>query len=204
MEDLVLELTDLRFVENEGVRRASARARLVYEPATPGQRDVVNARSWRFIAPIGPIEAEELRWYLEKFAIWPSEYFRERARKVEDALVQWGQLLYAAALPREHTANVMPWELLHDGDGFLFQGSKLTRVRRRLPNTRDVDVFLVSTPIRILLVTSRPEDSACAYIEAFIGNAFRIAAIRQPSRVRTATIVVHIFRASACAPPVIE
>ena len=128
-----------------------------------------------------PIEAEELRWYLEKYAIWPSDYFRDRARKVEENLVKWGQLLHEAAMPVAHTANVMkawaqdrrsrrppllrprrcrrskpvrprprsrplseaatlllglPWELLHDGDGYLFQGAKPTRVRRRLPNTK--------------------------------------------------------------------
>ncbi|MCY2996008.1 MAG: toll/interleukin-1 receptor domain-containing protein [Planctomycetota bacterium] len=37
LEELVLELTDLKFHEQDGVRRAAARARLVYEPATPGQ-----------------------------------------------------------------------------------------------------------------------------------------------------------------------
>jgi hypothetical protein len=79
LEELVLELTDLKFHEQDGARRASARARLVYEPATPGQPEVVSAQNWRFIAPIGPIETEDLRWYLEKYAIWPSEYFRDRA-----------------------------------------------------------------------------------------------------------------------------
>ena len=59
----------------------------------------------------------------------------------------------------------LPWELLHDGDGFLFQGAKPTRVRRRLPNTRDLEVPVVATPIRILLVTARPEDDACGYID---------------------------------------
>src|SRR3989442_14210099 len=83
LEELVLELTDLKFHEQDGVRRASARARLVYEPATPGQPHVYSAQTWRFIAPIGPIEAEELRWYLEKYAIWPSPYLRDRAWKVE-------------------------------------------------------------------------------------------------------------------------
>src|SRR5262249_36849883 len=53
------------------VRRPTARARLLYQPATPGQRPVVSPQTWRFKAPLGPIEAEELRWYLEKFAIWP-------------------------------------------------------------------------------------------------------------------------------------
>jgi hypothetical protein len=209
VEELALELTDLKFHEQDGIRRASARARLVYEPATPGQREVASAQSWRLIAPIGPIEAEELRWYLEKFAIWPSEYFRERARKVEQNLVAWGRLLHDAALPAAHTANVLaawaavkgnagrrfsvhvdssleagasdadmntareaatlllglPWELLHDGGAFLFQGAKPTRVRRRLPNTRNLDVPVVATPIRILLVTARPEDDACGYID---------------------------------------
>ena len=59
----------------------------------------------------------------------------------------------------------LPWELLHDGDGYLFQGAKPTRVRRRLPNTRVLDVPVVATPIRILLVTARPEDEACGYID---------------------------------------
>ncbi len=209
LEELVLELTDLKFHEDNGVRRPSARARLVYEPPTPGQREVASVQSWRLIAPIGPIEAGELRWYLEHYAIWPSHYFRDRARKVEDNLVKWGRLLHDAALPMASTANVVnawskindhagrrfsvhvdaaleagtseadmkmakeaatellkiPWELLHDGDGYLFQGAKPTRVRRRLPNTRTLDVPLVDVPIRILLVTARPEDEACGYID---------------------------------------
>ncbi len=209
LEELVLELTDLKFHEQDGVRRAAAHARLVYEPATPGQREVASAQSWRLIAPMGPIEAEELRWYLEKYAIWPSHYFQDRARKVEENLVKWGRLLHEAAMPVAHTANVMnawartgdhagrrfsvlvdtaleagapeaevatareaatellkvPWELLHDGDSYLFQGAKPTRVRRRLPNTRDLDVPVVATPIRILLVAPRPEDDACNYFD---------------------------------------
>ena len=209
LEELVLELTDLKFHEQYKKRRASARARLVYEPATPGQPHVHSAQSWRLIAPLGPIETEELRWYLEKYAIWPSRYFGERARKVEENLAQWGQLLHQAAMPIVHTENVMkawaridqkagrrfsihvdsaleagaseadmrvaqevatellkaPWELLHDGGGYLFQGATPTRVRRRLPSTKALDVPAVATPIRILLVTARPEDDACSYID---------------------------------------
>jgi len=209
LEELVLELTDLKIHEQAGERRASARARLVYEPATPRQDRVPSTQSWRFVAPTGPIEANELRWYLEKYAIWPSEYFRDRARKVEENLTKWGQLLYQAALPVANTSNVMkaweriddyadrrfsvqvdptteagasavdldtaresatlllglPWELLHDGKGFLFQGAKPMRVRRRLPNPEARNVPVVPTPIRILLVTARPEDDACSYID---------------------------------------
>lgn len=211
LEDLVLELSDLKFHEHEGVRRASARARLVYEPATVGQPEVASQQSWRLVAPIGPIEANELAWYLEKYAIWPSEFFRERAQRVEANLVDWGKLLHEAALPVAPTANVLqawarvdahagrrfsvyidadtaletgtpasavhsareaatlllglPWELLHDGERFLFQGGKPTRVRRRLPNTRDLDVPVLATPIRILLISARPEDEACGYLD---------------------------------------
>nr|WP_257791253.1 CHAT domain-containing protein [Candidatus Thiodictyon syntrophicum] len=59
----------------------------------------------------------------------------------------------------------LPWELLHDADAYLFQGARPTRVRRRLPNTRVLEVPAVATPIRILLVSARPEDEACGYID---------------------------------------
>ncbi|MSQ48500.1 MAG: CHAT domain-containing protein, partial [Deltaproteobacteria bacterium] len=207
LEELVLELTDLKFHEQDGVRRASARARLVYEPATQEQREVVSAQSWRFLAP-DTSAALQLRWYLEQDPVWPSYHFQNRARKAEDNLIKWGRL-HEAAMPVAYTANVMqawaktneraerrfsvhvdsaleagageadmriakeaatallklPWELLHDGDSYLFQGAKPTRVRRRLPNIRVLDVPVVATPIRILLVTARPEDDACRYLD---------------------------------------
>lgn len=209
LEDLILELSDLKFHFEDNVRRASGRARLVYEPAAPGQLQVHSEQTWRFIAPIGPIEADELRWYLEKYAIWPSKYFQKRAAQVEKCLVEWGRVLHDAALPAKYTTDVMnawariddhagrrfsvqvdaaidadapaaevdaareaatvllglPWELLHDRDGFLFQGARPTPVRRRLPGTRGFDALVVATPIRILLVTARPEDDACGYID---------------------------------------
>src|SRR5690606_27856429 len=59
----------------------------------------------------------------------------------------------------------LPWELLHDGSNYLFQGSKPTRVRRRLPNTGVLDMPIVSTPSRILLVIPRPEDESYRYID---------------------------------------
>jgi tetratricopeptide (TPR) repeat protein len=211
LEELVLELGDLKFDHKDGIRRASARARLVYEPATPSQPHVHSEQVWRFIAPLGPIEADDLKWYLEKYAVWPSgiPVIRERARKVEENLIEWGKLLHQAAMPSAHVANVkeawkaiqgpagrrfsvhvdsalevgapeaeietaqevatillgLPWELLHDGEAFLFQGAAPTRVRRRLPATKRFEVPVVATPIRILLVTARPEDEACAYID---------------------------------------
>jgi tetratricopeptide (TPR) repeat protein len=209
LEELVLHLTDPKIFEQDGVRRASARASFRYEPASPGQPSVESTHAWRLIAPIGPIEAGELRWYLEKYAIWPSDYFRDRVAKIETNLVEWGKLLYQAALSVEHTANVLqawarvgdhaerrfsvfvdakdeagasaaeneaareaatlmlglPWELIHDGTSFLFEGARPVRVRRRLPNTALREVPVVAPPIRVLLVTARPEDEACGYID---------------------------------------
>lgn len=209
LEELVLELTDLKFTEKDGVRRASARAQLVYESATPGQQPTHSMQKWPFVAPIGPIEAEELRWYLEKYAIWPSHYFRDRARKVEESLIKWGRLLFDEAMPLTHTANLttawaninshagrrfsvqidtifeaglpeaeintakevatlllgLPWELLHDDKSYFFQRAKATRVRRRLTATESFPIPIVTPPVRILLVTARPEDDACGYLD---------------------------------------
>jgi tetratricopeptide (TPR) repeat protein len=208
VEELVLELSNLRFYEEDGKHRAAGTAQLVYEPATAGQRPVESGK-WRLVAPLGPIEAEDLSWYLERWAVWPNPVVAARAKKVEANLKAWGQALHAAALPPEQTATVLqawagvdanasrrfsvsvdpsleagvsvsetataqeaatallalPWELLHNGDGFLFQGARPTRVRRRLPNTRNLSVPVVATPLRVLLITARPEDNACGYLD---------------------------------------
>jgi hypothetical protein len=58
----------------------------------------------------------------------------------------------------------LPWELLHNGSSYLFQGAKPTRVRRRLPCTEGFGVAVVAPPIRTLLITARPEDEAWGYI----------------------------------------
>ena len=209
LEDLVLELSDLKMEESEGVRRPTARARLVYRPAAPGMPDVNSKRSWRLRAPLGPIEADDLRWYLEKYAVWPSAHFKDRAKRVEDHLSVWGRLLHEAALPLVHTEGVMrawarvddganrrfsvrvddvleagapeadvasakeaatlllgqPWELIRNEERFLFQGASPTRVRRRLRGTLALKAPLLIPPIRILLVTARPEDDVCGYID---------------------------------------
>lgn len=208
VEELVLELSNLRFHEDDGKRRAAGTAQLIFQPATAGQRAVESGK-WRLVAPLGPIEAEELGWYLERWPVWPNPVLAERARTVEANLKAWGQALHAAALPPEHTATVLqawagvganasrrfsvsvdpaleagvsadetataqeaatallalPWELLHSGDGYLFQGARPTRVRRRLPNTRHLSVPVVAPPIRVLLITARPEDEACGYLD---------------------------------------
>jgi tetratricopeptide (TPR) repeat protein len=200
VEELVLTLVDPRIETAEGKRRAEATATLSYEPGHSGARNIVSRR-FRFTAPIGPIEAGDLRWYLESYYVWPVGIFRERADAIEARLPGWGGDLYEAALgdkearealaawqqaadgterrfsvmvdrdlpadaPEEAQAEAaeaatellsLPWELLHDGRSWLFQGRNAVRVRRRLPNREHHAERPTALPVRILLVSPRPE-----------------------------------------------
>ena len=64
VEELILGLSHLKIEEKDGKRRAQAEAQLVYEPADKRAREV-KSRPFSFTAPLGVIEAEDLRWYLE-------------------------------------------------------------------------------------------------------------------------------------------
>ena len=68
--------------------------------------------------------------------------------------------------PDEETAAIreaasdllaLPWEILHDGVGYLSQGGNGVRVRRRLPNRKRTVTPMTKLPIRVLLVSPRPE-----------------------------------------------
>ena len=98
VEELVLKLADPEIDERDGKTRAKARARLVFTPSDSKITDVESKR-FTFTAPLGPIEMEDLRWYLESYYLWPVGVFQDRAKKVEENLVAWGKDLYAAAIP---------------------------------------------------------------------------------------------------------
>lgn len=59
----------------------------------------------------------------------------------------------------------LPWELLHDERTYLSQGKSAVRVRRRIPNRYSHGVAAAALPIRILLVSPRPEDDRTGYID---------------------------------------
>ena len=63
----------------------------------------------------------------------------------------------------------LPWELAHDDRDYLFQGARGVRVRRRLPNQITKDPLTTTAPLRVLLVSPRPEehtkDIDVAYID---------------------------------------
>jgi tetratricopeptide (TPR) repeat protein len=208
VEELILRLDDLKIETKDGKRRAQAVAQLIYEPADKFARQVESKR-FNFTAPLGVIETEDLRWYLEDYYVWPIGVFKERAERIESQLPRWGQDLYQAALAppiaqaavnawqqagvqaerrfsifidselpdgaaeeeqataREAATELLslPWELLNDGRGFLFHGNRPVRVRRRLPNRHSQPVRPTQLPIRILLVSPRPEDDRTPYID---------------------------------------
>ncbi|MCP5104293.1 MAG: TIR domain-containing protein, partial [bacterium] len=209
LEELLLELVEPSIVKKkDGTRRARAKARLTYIPGEKGKRDVQSDGPFLFTAPLGPIESEELTWYLERYYTWPTGVFKERAKKVEEQLPQWGKALYDAVLNHKSVGHVLeeweaanpgagrrftvfvdsrlvtgakkkkragadeaatlllclPWELMYREGAYLFQGDSPIRVRRRLPNRKSLKGRVSEPPIRILLVSPRPEDERAGYI----------------------------------------
>src|SRR5262249_27215074 len=93
----------------EGKRRVAATATLVYEPADSAVRRV-ESRRFTFTAPLGPIEADDLRWYLESYYLWPTGVFRARAERIEAQLPQWGQDLYHAIAAQPAQEALHAWQ----------------------------------------------------------------------------------------------
>ena len=206
--ELLLELSEPTITRDEDSKeQLAARAELVYIPADLKAEREVKSRAFRFTAPIGQIEQDELRWYLEQYLHWPVGLFQERAQRIEVQLPQWGQALFAAALglevckaplnawqqarsevERRFSVQVdastledsddarvlaneaasrlqsLPWELLHD-EAYLSSGANPVRIRRRLPNFKQQLPSTTQLPIRILLLSPRPEEEGVGYID---------------------------------------
>ncbi|PZO35436.1 MAG: hypothetical protein DCF17_18690 [Shackletoniella antarctica] len=221
VEELLLKLIDPHITEQDGIRRAAATAELIYIPADHSRE--ITSRRYRFTAPLGPVELDDLRWYIEKYYQWPTGVFKQRANQTEAALPAWGQALYQAAVsgesarepleawrqkrgsrrfsvqvdsdPVEGTPDneadqfraaasdllSLPWEILHDGKGYLSQGANGVRVRRRLPNRELTQTLKADLPIRVLLVSPRPEideqGSAVGYIDHRISALALVSAV---------------------------
>uniref|UniRef100_UPI004057466C CHAT domain-containing protein n=1 Tax=Candidatus Electrothrix sp. TaxID=2170559 RepID=UPI004057466C len=198
LAELLFKLTDPQIQEEGGICRAIATAELEYIPADEAGRNILSRR-YRFTAPIGPVELEELRWYIERYYQWPVGVFKDRAAKTETDLPAWGKALYDAALKAESAREPMtawqgqsgsrrfsvqvdfeppegssedeaaqfreaavellalPWEIMHDSSGFIGQGGEAVRVRRRLPNRKQTSTLRATLPIRVLLLSPRPE-----------------------------------------------
>ncbi|MBE9141228.1 CHAT domain-containing protein, partial [Nodosilinea sp. LEGE 07088] len=219
IEELLLELKNPQIVESAGVRRATAIAELTYLPANNSR--AITSRQYHFTAPLGPVELEEIRWYIERYYQWPTGVFKQRATQTEEALPRWGQQLYRAATiadsarepleewkrtkgdrrfsvqvdgePLEGTPDdeaalfreaandllSLPWEILHDGDGYLSQGGNGVRVRRRLPNRKRTETLHTDLPIRVLLISPRPEVDEEGHAVGYIDHRISAKALVQ-------------------------
>ena len=197
IEELILELKKPTIKNNNGIRRVVADAELTYISADKSR--TITSYPYEFVAPLGVLETEEIRWYIEKYYQWPTGVFKTRAEKTEDNLPKWGKALYDAALAqdearepleawshksgsrrfsvqvdsaykkgtkkaqaaliREAASDLLslPWEIMHDDVGFLSQGANGVRVRRRLPNRKRTTTIKAELPIRVLLLSPRPE-----------------------------------------------
>jgi tetratricopeptide (TPR) repeat protein len=134
--------------------------------------------------PLTPQERAELEWYLEHYWQWPYEEFARRGRRVEELLVEAGKKLYSDVLGNRETMSIvqlwrlqpnvqrqisiisdepaalsLPWELLHDDQGFLaLRTQNPVSILRRLPQFEPASLLATfAPPLRVLLVTARPE-----------------------------------------------
>src|SRR6266702_5063858 len=134
--------------------------------------------------PLTKPELANLRWYLEEYSDWPYEQFLERAKQIEALLPELGNRLYKTVFgsfgamgilqawrlqPVEQRqisiisdisrALSLPWELLHDEQGFLALRTRHpVSIIRRL-SQKELAAFPTpfEPPLRVLLVTARPE-----------------------------------------------
>ena len=73
----------------------------------------------------------------------------------------------------------LPWELIHDDQSYLFQGRRPVRVRRSLPNRDRQPALATKPPVRVLMVSPRPEDEVAAYIDHRISARPLVDALSQ-------------------------
>src|SRR5260221_4078942 len=136
--------------------------------------------------PLKEGEGERLRWYLEEYWKWPYEQFRERGKEVEELLPELGRRLYQAVFGSADAQSVvqawrlqpatqrqvsivcnmprvlsLPWELLHDEQGFLALRSQhpVSIVRRLSQRELPALPTTFEPPLRIPLVTARTNDA---------------------------------------------
>lgn len=80
-------------VRDDNTERVAADAQMVF---TQNGVVVTQSEPFPFVAPIGLLEADDIKWYLESYHIWPVGLFKERAERIEGYFPQWGDTLLTA------------------------------------------------------------------------------------------------------------
>ena len=157
-----------------------------------------------------------MRWYLEEFMDLPIGGSVLRANRIEQSLIQWGRDLYKAVFdygdhrdlirdlmraepPRLLTIATsngdilrLPWELMADERGALTRRD--VTIRRQLETGHQHLAYDVGSPLRLLVVVSRPDNagfidprhSTRAMLDALtsLGDNVTVEFCRPPTLVR--------------------
>ena len=134
-----------------------------------------------FTFQLRPDDYADLRWYLEEFMDLPIGGSVLRANRIEQSLIQWGRDLYQAVFdygdhrdlirdlmraepPRLLTIATsngdilrLPWELMADERGALTRRD--VTIRRQLETGHQHLAYDVGSPLRLLVVVSRPDNA---------------------------------------------
>ena len=144
--DLELRFSSPRVGIDEA-RIARVEARWCLRHGDAGSSD----RTRRFASPVGIVETDELRWYLEVYPGWPLGVFRERAMGIEGRLRAWGGELYGATLGREeHAGIVAAWRRAAD------EGAASLTVRLDGGGDEEAGARLLGLPWELMFVDGGP------------------------------------------------
>ena len=141
--------------------------------------------SWdggQFTNPLDDKALGSIRWYLEEYPDWPYDVYRSRAHEIEADLEVWGRALFKATFGETEPARIyekflnqparqrrliveaqspqvqrLPWELLAESSGPLFSRRVPISIYRRVHLEHVPEVHTFELPLRVLLITSRPE-----------------------------------------------
>jgi len=182
-------------------------------------RNEGTGESWskgEFRCPLDEKALGDVRWYLEEYWQWPFGPFRGRAHGIEARLEGWGRDLFNALFDARQPARIyehfldtdadvrtltlvsdaprvmrLPWELLAESSGPLFTKRPPISIRRRVRLEHAPPVRQFALPLRVLLVTARPEGAgfvdprgvARGVLDALerLGGAVQVNFLRPPT-----------------------
>ncbi|MBK9263680.1 MAG: CHAT domain-containing protein [Polyangiaceae bacterium] len=149
MCELTLTFTAPTLHTKDGTRRAAGSLRLTY---TPVEGRGTDGASTNFVSPLGPIEAEDLRWYVEDYVGWPFGTFRDRAKQIEANLPKWGKLLYDAITTGKNDRIVQAFLQASSPDGKRLDKRITVSVddRDATPEGKDAAALLFGLPWELL------------------------------------------------------
>lgn len=143
-------------------------------------------RYWRYPAGVYQVRAERVEKQLEEWG--QALYMALRDKEATATFSAWEradkhaerrltvkveqELPKGSPKKKQQAANeaaalllALPWELLHNGKEYLFEAARAVRVRRQLPNRTEKKPYNTDPPIRVLLVSPRPEKGGVGYID---------------------------------------